>query len=478
MTTLEGGCLCGRIRFKAHKPPVRTFACHCTFCQRVTGSAFYAESIFEVDAVEFNGGKRSKYEHVSDNSRKKVVVEFCPTCGTTIGLSFERWPTMRSISRGCYDNPNVVEISSHIWTRSAQTGIVLPALVDCFFEARASLDGQVAHPVRHDTTRQCQPPRARPNPCVEARPNGKAPWPRGVQVYHPPRCQGASPPYPPHLEREASWSVSPCAPLQSKLMPSFVTAYQGRAGDRNNLATPGALALAAQLAQRLRIPLLSLGLPAEALNADWATELAAAGPDFQRLAEHVSSQFARNQNTITVLPRCAAAIATVPRAVAAHPDVCVVWFDAHADLNTPESSTTGYLGGLALSGPAGLWESGFGGNLSLANIVLVGSRDIDPFELELITSGKVRLIRSGSSDLAEEIVQVIGKRRVYVHLDCDVLHPGIVPTDFQVPGGLSLADLATACSTLARLRPVGLEIAEFQYSYEANLVSCPVSFWH
>ncbi len=105
MTTLEGGCLCGKVRFKAHKPPVRTFACHCTFCQRVTGSAFYAESIFEVDSVEFNAGELSKYEHVSDNSQKKVVVEFCPNCGTTIGLTFERWPTMRAISRGCYDNP-------------------------------------------------------------------------------------------------------------------------------------------------------------------------------------------------------------------------------------------------------------------------------------------------------------------------------------------------------------------------------------
>jgi hypothetical protein len=150
MTTHEGGCLCGKVRFKAHKPPVRTFACHCTFCQRVTGSAFYAESIFEVDSVEFNAGELSKYEHVSDNSQKKVVVEFCPNCGTTIGLTFERWPTMRAISRGCYDNPNSVDISSHIWTRSAQTGVVLPALVDCFSEARASLDGQPAKAFRYE----------------------------------------------------------------------------------------------------------------------------------------------------------------------------------------------------------------------------------------------------------------------------------------------------------------------------------------
>ena len=160
MSTLEGGCLCGKVRFKAHKPPVRTFACHCTFCQRVTGSAFYAESIFETDSIEFTAGKLSEYAHVSDTSRKKVVVEFCSNCGTTVGLSFERWPTMRAISRGCYDNPNTVEISSHIWTRSAQTGVVLPALVDCFSEARASLDGQPAPAIRYETPMPAVPSEA------------------------------------------------------------------------------------------------------------------------------------------------------------------------------------------------------------------------------------------------------------------------------------------------------------------------------
>ncbi len=160
MTTLQGGCLCGKVRFKAQKPPVRTFACHCTFCQRVTGSAFYAESIFEVDSVEFNTGELRKYEHVSDTSQKKVVVEFCPNCGTTIGLTFERWPSMRAISRGCYDNPNAVDISSHIWTRSAQTGVVLPALVDCFAEARASLDGQPANASRHEMPTHAAPSEA------------------------------------------------------------------------------------------------------------------------------------------------------------------------------------------------------------------------------------------------------------------------------------------------------------------------------
>jgi hypothetical protein len=56
---------------------------------------------------------------------------------------------MRGLSRGCYDDPNAVDVSSHIWTRSAQTGTALPAGVDCFAGARASLEGQPEPSVRH-----------------------------------------------------------------------------------------------------------------------------------------------------------------------------------------------------------------------------------------------------------------------------------------------------------------------------------------
>jgi hypothetical protein len=121
---------------------MRTFACHCTFCQKVTGSSFYAESIFPKSSVLFNTGALSSYEHMSDGSNKKIFVHFCPNCGTTVSLTFERWPDMRGISRGCYDDPNAVTLTSHIWTRSAQTGTALPEAVECFAKARMSLEGQ------------------------------------------------------------------------------------------------------------------------------------------------------------------------------------------------------------------------------------------------------------------------------------------------------------------------------------------------
>ena len=155
---LEGGCLCGRVRFRTSQAPLRTLACHCTFCQRMTGSSFYAESMFPADAVVFNDGTMNCYEHGSDGSKKQVFVHFCANCGTTVSLTFERWPDIRAISRGCYDDPNAVELTSHIWTRSAQSGTALPEGLECFVGARVSLEGQAEPSVRHKS-----PVMARPN---------------------------------------------------------------------------------------------------------------------------------------------------------------------------------------------------------------------------------------------------------------------------------------------------------------------------
>jgi arginase len=248
-------------------------------------------------------------------------------------------------------------------------------------------------------------------------------------------------------------------------MPRSITAYQGLAGDRNDLGITGAMALATAIAYRLSLPLEVVGQPKPAMNRSWKAELDAAEPDLLKLANHLSGQLAAGGKPITVLNRCAASIATIPRVVAQHPSACVVWLDAHADLNTPASSTSGYLGGLALSGPVGLWESGFGSGLAAENIVLVGARDLDPFELKLVASGRVQLIRADSRNASQAVVKAAAGRPIYIHLDCDVLEPGLVPTDFKVSGGFSLQSLNSVFSALAGAQILGFEIAEFQYSW-------------
>ena len=148
-TSLSGGCLCGKVRFRTSQMPLRTLSCHCTFCQRMTGTSFYTEPIFPSDAIEFNDGKIETYVHTSDESGKSVHVLFCPVCGTSIGLTFDRWPHLRAISRGCLDEPNRVEVTANIWTRSAQSGVALPSGVSCFATALSNLEGQPNPSIKH-----------------------------------------------------------------------------------------------------------------------------------------------------------------------------------------------------------------------------------------------------------------------------------------------------------------------------------------
>jgi hypothetical protein len=108
----------------------------------MTGSSYYAESMYPIDAVQFNEAAMSRYEHRSESSGKGVYVHFCPRCGTALTLTFERWPEYRAVSRGAFDEPDRMVISSHIWTESAQNGVALPPNTDCFRQARMKVNGE------------------------------------------------------------------------------------------------------------------------------------------------------------------------------------------------------------------------------------------------------------------------------------------------------------------------------------------------
>lgn len=219
--------------------------------------------------------------------------------------------------------------------------------------------------------------------------------------------------------------------------------------------------LAAALSERYRTAPVVIGSPRPALSASWDTELDAAREELGLMAAHYRNLLTAGHVPVTALSRCAVALATLPAVAAHHPDAVVIWFDAHADLNTPQNTTTGYLGGLALSAPLGLWDSGLGAGLALRNAVLVGTRDIDPPEQQLIDSTDISLVVPGP-DLGARLSQAVAGRAVYVHVDCDVLEPGTVPTDYLVPNGLHLADLYDAAEALVRSQVVGIEIGELE----------------
>lgn len=240
-----------------------------------------------------------------------------------------------------------------------------------------------------------------------------------------------------------------------------LTVFQGRVGDHNDLAIPAALAIAVAYATDLGLEAHIVGVPEPALSQDWQVELPLAMPALQAMAERLDQVMMRGARPLGAISRCAVAMATLPVIAKHRPDAAVVWFDSHGDLNTPASTTTGYLGGLALAGAAGLWPSGLGDGLDLANIILVGVRDLDPFERQLIETGAVQAVLV-HPDMAQALHKAIAGRPVYVHLDCDVLEPGVVPTDYLHAGGLDLGQLHALCGVLAQNEVVGLEIAELQ----------------
>lgn len=129
--THEGGCLCGAVRYRVEGDPVRSSVCHCTFCQRRTGSAFATAAFFPEERVTLTGDTLSEYEHVSDESQTWLRLGFCHQCGTTVGVTIERLPGARGVFVGTFDDPNWVKIDKHIWTRSAVKWMVFPPGVEC-----------------------------------------------------------------------------------------------------------------------------------------------------------------------------------------------------------------------------------------------------------------------------------------------------------------------------------------------------------
>jgi arginase len=238
--------------------------------------------------------------------------------------------------------------------------------------------------------------------------------------------------------------------------------YRGRAGDRNPRGTAGAQMLGALLARRHGLDTTFVSAPHAPLpNIAWNEQLAAARGDLRAFADAVRVALTNGRCSIVTMGRCAAGLATLPVVAERHPDACVVWFDAHGDSNLPTSNAVPYLGGMVITGAAGHWDSGLGAGLNLSNVVLVGARDLDPHEQGLIASGQLKLVEVGA-DLPARLSAAVGSRDVYVHLDCDVLEPGLVPLEYQVAGGLTFEDLRACATVLAQRKIIGIEVAEFE----------------
>lgn len=235
---------------------------------------------------------------------------------------------------------------------------------------------------------------------------------------------------------------------------------QGRVGDRAPRMIDGARVTGARIAADYQLPSQTVGTPSPAQHDNWSDALHQAKDTLGDLATALDEALGERQAPIILSSTCSASLATIPVVHRHHPEVVVLYVDGHGDFNIPGCTQTGYLGGMVLSGACGLWDSGFGGTLPTAQAVLVGSRDIDEPEQQLIDSHRLRHLTP--KDAHPDLLRAaIGDRPVWVHVDWDVLEPGYIPADYVVPDGLTPDQMRDLFAAIPRHQLIGFELAEF-----------------
>ena len=102
VVTAAGGCLCGAVRFKVSGAPIRMAQCHCSDCQKASGTGHMSNAIFNASDVEING-TTSSYASLAD-SGNTLTRHFCPTCGGRVFLYSQARPGMIVMAAGAFDD--------------------------------------------------------------------------------------------------------------------------------------------------------------------------------------------------------------------------------------------------------------------------------------------------------------------------------------------------------------------------------------
>lgn len=256
---------------------------------------------------------------------------------------------------------------------------------------------------------------------------------------------------------------APHEPGRANTARPTVTAFVDGVSGHNDRARRATIELAKALGRRIEAKVGVIGEGAsQGQSLGWRAALHQAKPELDALAETTEHALRTAAFSAFCLTRNAAALATLPAVARAHPDAAIVWLGAHPCLHTPATTRTGDLSGMALGGATGLWKSGHGGELALSNVVLVGARDLDQAERNVIANSPIRNIPTGPR-MQEELAATIAGREVFVHFSADVLQPGIVLTDYKIADGLTIDTVVATARTLAGERVIGLQLSELEH---------------
>jgi len=110
MPILEGGCLCGAIRYQVRGKPTNTMICHCRTCRRATGSPVVAWLTFAKADFEVTTGALAEFR-----SSPPVRRGFCGTCGTPLTYSHRESPDSIDVTTCSLDEPQAFPPTHHSW---------------------------------------------------------------------------------------------------------------------------------------------------------------------------------------------------------------------------------------------------------------------------------------------------------------------------------------------------------------------------
>ena len=124
--TYEGACTCGEVRYKLTSRPLFVHCCHCSWCQRETGSAFVLNAMIEAERVELLAGAPEVINTPSNSGRGQKIAR-CPTCRVALWSNYAgAGDAVRFVRVGALLEPDRLPPDIHIFTSTKQPWFVLP----------------------------------------------------------------------------------------------------------------------------------------------------------------------------------------------------------------------------------------------------------------------------------------------------------------------------------------------------------------
>ncbi len=127
----QGGCQCGAVRYRVDGKPVALSVCHCTECQRQSGSAFGMSLLVREDGFQLLSGELKTFTRAADSGRT-VDCAFCSNCGTRIYHDPSSLRGIINIKPGTLDDRSWLVPALHAWTKSRQAWVAIPEDVRSF----------------------------------------------------------------------------------------------------------------------------------------------------------------------------------------------------------------------------------------------------------------------------------------------------------------------------------------------------------